>query len=51
MNIHIKERSGTVPSGKVVIAANIKREREMFDKYGNVIDPVTKQIIRRADAQ
>jgi len=51
MNIHVAERSGTVPSGKVVVATNIKREREMFDKFGNVINPVTKAVIRRADEQ
>ena len=30
---------------KVVIAPNIKREREMIDKNGNIIDQRTKQII------
>jgi hypothetical protein len=39
------------PKGKVVIAANLTREREMFDKYGNVIDPRTKQIIKAVEAQ
>ena len=30
------------------IDPNPRREREMLDKDGNVIDPRTKQIIRRA---
>ena len=33
---------------KVVISPNLIREKEMLDKFGNVIDPKTKQIIRKA---
>lgn len=32
--------------GKVVIAANIKKESVVIDKEGNVIDPRTGQIIK-----
>jgi len=41
------EREGVVTrGGGVVIASNIKRESEMLDKFGNIIDPRTKQIIK-----
>ena len=33
----------------VVISPNPKREREMFDIDGNIIDFKTKQIIRKAE--
>lgn len=53
MDILNKERSGTVvPSkGKVVIATNIVRTKERLDKDGNIVDPKTKQIIKKADEQ
>ncbi len=31
------------------IDPNPRRERETLDKYGNVIDPRTKQIIKKAE--
>lgn len=34
---------------KVTIASNLTRVREMLDADGNVIDPKTKQIIRKAN--
>jgi hypothetical protein len=37
------------PTGKVVIAQNIQKVSERLDMYGNVIDPKTKQIIKKAD--
>ena len=36
---------------KVVISPNLIREKEMLDKFGNVIDPRTKQIIRKAEQE
>lgn len=33
----------------VIIDPNPKKEREMLDKDGNVIDPRTKQIIKKAE--
>jgi hypothetical protein len=35
--------------GKVTIAVNLKKEREMLDKDGNVINPITKQIIKKME--
>lgn len=35
--------------GRVVISTNPVREREMLDIDGNVIDPRTKRIIRKAE--
>lgn len=40
------ERSGKIPGG-VVLAPRMKKVSEMIDQFGNVIDPVTKQVIRR----
>jgi hypothetical protein len=37
--------------GKVVIAHNIQKESEMLDINGNVIDPRTKQIIRKNEPE
>lgn len=37
-------REGT---GRTVIAANIIKESVMLDRFGNEIDPKTKQIIRQ----
>jgi len=34
--------------GRVIIATDLIREREMLDIDGNVIDPVSKRIIKRA---
>lgn len=47
----ISERSGTINNNKprVVIARNLAKERETLDRDGNVIDPRTKQIIKRAE--
>jgi hypothetical protein len=35
--------------GRVVIAQNIQKVSERVDMYGNVIDPRTKQIIKKAE--
>lgn len=53
MDILNKERSGTVvPSkGKVVISQRPVKTRERLDKDGNIVDPRTKQIIKKADEQ
>lgn len=48
----MKERSGTIgnPNGKTVVASQgqIKKISEHLDSEGNVIDPLTKRIIKRA---
>lgn len=45
----IAGQSKVIPSkGRVVIATNIKIERERLDKDGNVVNPVTKEIIKSA---
>lgn len=31
----------------VVVATRLKKTSEMIDSFGNTIDPVTKQIIRK----
>jgi hypothetical protein len=43
---NITERNRTLKSGGVVMAAKLQKTREMIDKDGNVIDPITKQIIK-----
>jgi hypothetical protein len=53
MKIHmgqVTERSGVINKGNTVIAPNLVREREMLNSNGDVIDPRTKQIIKRAEA-
>lgn len=53
MQIHTREGIvGNKPSsgGSTVISANPKKEKEMLDKFGNVIDPRTKQVIKQATA-
>lgn len=47
----ITERESTVKSGGVVIAPNLKKETILLDKYGNEIDPRTKQIISKAEKE
>lgn len=42
------ERSGTL-SGGVVLSPNLKKTKEMINANGDVIDPVTKQIIRKSN--
>ena len=37
--------------GKTVIADNIQKVSERLDMEGNVIDPRTKQIIRKANEE
>ena len=53
MQINTREgivgQPGDRPS--VVIATHLIREKEMLDKEGNVINPRTKEIIRRKDAK
>lgn len=48
MKINTNERAGSSEKS-TFIDPNPKREREMLDKHGNVIDPRTKQIIRKAE--
>jgi len=51
MKIQIKEREGVINKGNTVISSNLVRESEMLDRYGNVINPRTKQIIRKAEKE
>ena len=50
MQIKQTERTISKKESNVVISSNPVRIREMLDKNGNVIDPRTKQIIKRAEA-
>ncbi len=43
----ISEKSSTVPSRGGVVVGRINKVREMLDSNGNVIDPKTKQIIKK----
>lgn len=43
------ERSGVIKKGKTTISPNPKREREMLNSSGDVIDPKTKQVIRLSE--
>ena len=47
MQIETKER--IIGRGNTVISPSPKKEREMLDKEGNIIDPRTKQIIKRVN--
>lgn len=49
MKIQTQERTVQPTQRRTFIDPNPVRVREMLDKDGNVIDPRTKQIIRRAD--
>ena len=42
---------GVSRGGGVVISQNIQKESERLDKHGNVIDPRTKQVIKKANEQ
>ncbi len=44
------ERSG-VTKKSVVIAPNLRKESVFLDKFGNVINPRTKQIIQNNQEQ
>ena len=48
MEIKIREGS-TQPQNKVRIAQNLKKESVMLDRFGNRIDPKTRQIIETND--
>jgi hypothetical protein len=48
INTGIVAEKETKKESRVFIAPILKREREMFDINGNLIDPKTKQIIKRA---
>ena len=37
--------------GRVIIASDLIRTREMLDIDGNVIDPRTKQIIKKVERE
>lgn len=52
MRIQTQEKviAPTQQGGGTFISMNPKRERELLDKFGNVIDPRTKQIIKKAEA-
>lgn len=43
----MSERGGKIQQGSVVMSPKLKRTREMIDPDGNVIDPETKQVIKR----
>lgn len=47
----IEERESVRKPGGVVISPNLIRETERLDRDGNVIDPRTKQIIKRKDEE
>jgi hypothetical protein len=48
--MQIKQREHVASTKKsVFIDPNPRKEREMLDRDGNVIDPRTKQIIRRKE--
>lgn len=47
MQIKVTERVAPTKSSSVVVSVNPKRESETLDKAGNVINPRTKQIIRK----
>jgi len=49
ININNNERSGQLKRSGVTIDPRPKITREMLDRDGNVIDPRTKQIIKRAE--
>jgi hypothetical protein len=49
MKIQNTERTVGKSENSVTISSNPKREREFLDKNGNVINPRTKQIIKRAE--
>lgn len=45
----VTEKSGTIQTGKTVVAQSLKRESVMLDRDGNVIDPRTKRVIKLAE--
>ncbi len=47
MQINIKTRERKIEQGSTFISPNLKKEIMMLDKYGNEIDPRTRQIIKR----
>lgn len=50
VNSHKLPQEGTREGqGKTVIAANLIKESVMLDKFGNEIDPRTKQVIKKQD--
>lgn len=51
MKIQTQQRVISSDKPRVSIDPNPRREREMLDKDGNVIDFRTKQIIRRKGEQ
>lgn len=49
-----QEENESAPAPKkksVVIATNLVRTKERHDIHGNVVDPRTKRIIRRAERE
>lgn len=50
-NNGVQSRGGKLPEGATVIAANLKKESKFIDREGNEIDPVTKRIIKKKDAE
>jgi hypothetical protein len=51
MKIQPTNRERVVSQGerRTFISPHPRKEREMLDKDGNVINPITKQIIKRAE--
>ena len=49
MKIQTRERIIGGSNKSTFIATNLRKEREMLDRNGNVIDPRSKQIIRKAE--
>lgn len=43
---NVGERSGVTRKATTTISPNLKRESEMLDKDGNVIDRRTKRVIK-----
>lgn len=43
----MQEQTRTIKQGGVVVATNIKKVKEMINVNGQVIDPVTKEVIEQ----
>lgn len=50
-NNGIKSRGGKIPAGATIISPNPKKRSTFIDSAGNQIDPVTKQILKRKEAE
>ena len=48
-NQKMKGENTQEAQGRTFIAANLIKERVMLDRFGNEIDPKTKQIINKSE--